>query len=136
MYVGELGNEMLEQVQVVNVRSKQSSGVVYIARAGRGRLGSALGNPFVLRDESGRDEVVEQYRRWLWEQVRSGTGAAWEELVKLAQRVAAGEAVRLGCWCAPRRCHGDVVRSCLEWMIEQNTHLPERHSEFFSRVDS
>lgn len=67
------------QVQVVNVRSSNAE-VVYIGRPGRGRAGSPLGNPYVLKDESHRDAVVEQYRRWLWQQVRSREvlrGASW-----------------------------------------------------------
>lgn len=110
------------QVQVVNVRSSNAE-VVYIGRPGRGRAGSPLGNPYVLKDESHRDAVVEQYRRWLWQQVRSREGAAWGELVALARRLQAGEPIRLGCWCAPRRCHGNVVAACLGWMVRTGTGL-------------
>jgi hypothetical protein len=65
---------------------------VYIGRP------SSWGNPFRLADESQRDEVVARYRDWLMGQ---------PELLVRVRRELRGK--RLGCWCAPRACHGDVL---------------------------
>lgn len=62
---------------------------------------NALGNPFVLKNESQRDEVVQQYRAWLWSQIKDESSKARIELFKIAKRVKSGEKIRLACWCSP-----------------------------------
>ena len=32
--------------------------------------------------------------------------------------------IRLICWCAPLECHGDVIKSCVEWINTNNIILP------------
>lgn len=60
---------------------------------------SKWGNPFVIGEDGNRAEVVEKYREWLVDQP------------VLLKAIAAGEldGKRLGCWCAPELCHGDVL---------------------------
>jgi hypothetical protein len=74
---------------------------VYIGR------GTAWGNPFRITKEQGRDEVVEKYRRHLWKQIQSGT-VTREMLIEL-------DGKRLGCFCKPARCHGDILVNAIEW---------------------
>ena len=81
-------------------RAKQA-GDVYIGRPG------PWGNPFALRKESERNEVVRRYRTWLAAQVRSGE-ITRSALAALAQKT-------LVCWCAPKACHGDVLAKAAEW---------------------
>ena len=50
-----------------------------------------------MKSEAERDEVVDCYRRWIVQQ--SELMAALPEL----------RAVHLICWCAPKRCHADVL---------------------------
>lgn len=71
---------------------------VYIGRP------SKWGNPFSHKDGTlakfkvgSRDEAVEAYARWI--QTQPELLAALPEL--------RGQV--LGCWCAPQRCHGDVL---------------------------
>ena len=59
--------------------------------------GTKWGNPFVLERDGDRDTVIDRYRQRL----------AREDLLLAALGELAGMA--LGCWCAPRRCHGDVL---------------------------
>jgi len=75
------------------VHCKRAPYDVYI---GRGR-GSRWGNPFVVGRDGDRAEVIEKYERWLLTQP--------ELLVALPQL----RGRTLGCWCAPRPCHGDVL---------------------------
>lgn len=70
-----------------------------------------LGNPFQLRnprDEEDRRRVIEEYRAWFLEQISVDE--------KLQSAVEAVRGRDLGCWCAPRACHGDVI---IEW-LERN----------------
>ena len=56
------------------------------------------GNPFVVGEHGTREEVVEQYAEWLLSQ---------PDLVAKAQKELKGKV--LGCWCAPKLCHGDIL---------------------------
>lgn len=62
---------------------------VYIGRP------SKWGNPFVVGREGARGECIERYEAWLLDSPE--LIAALPELRGLV----------LGCWCAPRPCHGD-----------------------------
>ncbi len=71
-----------------------SAGAIYVGRP------SAFGNPFELGRDGDRDEVVERYRRWLAEPEQ-------RELRERVRRELRGR--DLVCWCAPLRCHADVL---------------------------
>lgn len=83
---------------------------------------SVLGNPFVLDKDGDRDEVVEKYRQWLWKKIRQKNRSVCQELNRL-KRLSESGSVNLVCWCSPKSCHGDVIKNCLEWMIDQNIEL-------------
>lgn len=55
------------------------------------------GNPFVIGRDGDRDQVVEQYAKWIVTQ---------DELLNQLLLL---EGKRLGCVCKPKRCHGDVL---------------------------
>jgi len=73
------------------VHCKRDRFDVYIGRP------SKWGNPFVIGRDGTRAEVIDKYRHWLLAQPQLMTA-----LPELAGKV-------LGCWCAPRPCHGDVL---------------------------
>lgn len=100
-------------IYVVNKKSFKGEGI-YI---GRGR-GSVLGNPFEMESEADREKVIAEYRVWLWERVKE-RGKVFRELVRI-KKLTEKEEVYLVCWCKPKACHGDVIKSCVEWMIREN----------------
>ncbi|TLX17296.1 DUF4326 domain-containing protein [Rhizobium sp. MHM7A] len=57
---------------------------------------SKWGNPFVIGADGTRDEVIEKYRQWLLK------STLMDDLHELRGR-------DLICWCAPLRCHGDIL---------------------------
>lgn len=65
------------------------------------------GNPFVMGRDGDRDAVCEKYRAWLWAEIRAGR-IALEDLAALKGK-------RLGCHCAPLRCHGDTLSAAADW---------------------
>lgn len=88
---------------VVNVRmvnGERPEFDVYIGRA-NGRAGfkkSKWANPFPVKQFGGNHRLaVEAYRDWI--ETQHDLLAAIPELV----------GKRLGCWCAPEPCHGDVL---------------------------
>ena len=56
------------------------------------------GNPFVLGKDGDRDTVIAKYEAWL---------KSKPALVEAARRELCGR--DLVCWCAPLRCHADVL---------------------------
>ncbi|MBE9040705.1 DUF4326 domain-containing protein [Oscillatoriales cyanobacterium LEGE 11467] len=94
------------------INRKTTPGGIYIGRP------SILGNPYKIGRDGDRTAVIQKYRRGREQEVQR-RGAVWEELRKLAARVASGEAIELACWCAPEPCHGDAIKSCLEWIIRE-----------------
>jgi hypothetical protein len=57
-----------------------------------------------MSNESQRDNVCDKYEIWLDDQLQSGRLNLNE--LKSAKR--------LGCWCKPKRCHGDYIKKLLE----------------------
>jgi len=73
------------------VHNKRAYYEVYIGRPGK------WGNPFNIGKDGTREEVIEKYREWI--QTQPKLLASLHEL----------EGKILGCWCAPKACHGDVL---------------------------
>ena len=100
-------------IRIVNKKTYRGSGV-YIGRP------SLLGNPFYIGMHGTRDEVIAQYRVWLWQQIQART-AVFQELQRLAKQAQQGNLVLL-CWCKDETrevpCHGDVVQAAIQWLNE------------------
>ena len=72
---------------------------------------SALGNPFVMEDDSDeeRGRVCAEYGRWLQQRLEEGDKEVTEQVESIC-RVAHHNAVYLECWCFPKRCHAEEIR--------------------------
>jgi len=95
-------------IHVVNKRTLKGEGV-YVGRP------SLLGNPFKMKSEADREKVIQEYRVWLWERVKE-RGKVFAELMRIKKLAEIGD-VNLICHCPPAKCHSEVVRACVEWMI-------------------
>ena len=73
------------------VHCKRDEYDVYMGR------GSKWGNPFVIGKDGDRDEVCDKYEVWFEKQPLL-VAAVHELRFKV-----------LGCWCAPKRCHGEFL---------------------------
>lgn len=82
--------------------------IVYIGR------GSIWGNPFshksgtkaILRVKS-RDEAVDCYRSYLWAAITEG-----DITIEMLKEL---DGKRLACYCAPLKCHGDIIKRAVHW---------------------
>lgn len=91
---------------VVNKRThRPQEDDVYIGRPSR------WGNPFVIGRGADREFVIEKFRQWLWNEIKSGH-ISLEELAELQHKT-------LVCWCSPAPCHGDVLARAADWAAEQ-----------------
>jgi hypothetical protein len=89
-------------VEVVNMRSCNppwgQPGDVRIDRR------TKWGNPFMMQKESDRDRVCDDYERYYM--------VVWKDLgLDISELM---DAKRLGCWCKPKRCHGDFLKSLID----------------------
>ena len=79
---------------------------VYIGREvpEHGLPSSKWRNPFIMADESDeeRTRAIGAYREWVVKQ---------PELMGSLEEL---RGLRLGCWCAPKGCHGDVLVDLIE----------------------
>lgn len=98
-------------IQVVNRRTDRGVSV-YIGRP------TILGNPFVIGKDGTREEVLQKYRRWLWGEIQSGNERVMAELKRLATMASESDLI-LSCWCAPEPCHGEIIRSAIEYLRGQ-----------------
>lgn len=93
---------------IIVVKQKEVADAHYIGR------GTPLGNPFVMGDESERDRVVDLYEDWLGRKLFERSESVVMEVARLYAKARQDGALRVGCHCAPRRCHGDVVKKTLD----------------------
>lgn len=80
---------MKPRTTVVNKRRGPCD--VYVGRP------SKWGNPFYIGLDGTREEVIAKYRKWIKTQP-----SLLADLPKLRGK-------KLGCWCKPQACHGDVL---------------------------
>lgn len=62
------------------------------------------GNPFIMQNETQRNFVCDQYEIYLDQQLR-------QHKLNLNELF---NAKRLGCWCFPKRCHGNTLKKKIE----------------------
>lgn len=82
------------QTKVVNLRRDTYD--VYIGR------GSLWGNPFVIGKDGTREEVIAKYKQWIVTQPH------------MLARLHELQGKTLGCYCAPKICHGDILARMAE----------------------
>ena len=101
---------------MITIHHVKESGVKADIHLYCGRLGSCkrtdlidakLGNPFVMHNESMRDEVCDAYDKWLHS---PQAGNHLRIIERILQRVNEGKVVALYCFCAPKRCHCETIR--------------------------
>lgn len=94
---------------IVNIKKEKCD--IYIGR------GSVYGNPYLIGRDGTREEVIEKYRVYFKDRI------ARDSQFKQAVDWLNGKDIKLGCYCRPLECHGDVI---LDYLEELNNNLPER----------
>ena len=91
---------------------------VYIGRGG------VLGNPFTsIKDKQtkaeficdSREESVESFRKYIEEKIASKDKKICDELNRIYKMPQSN----LVCFCAPKPCHGDVIKRIIENKLNQ-----------------
>lgn len=68
---------------------------------------SKYGNPFWMKDESMREQVIKDFKE------KTLNKLDLTELLKLLKE----DNLYLGCFCAPKACHCDVIKEKLEQLL-------------------
>ena len=100
--------ETTMQTVVVNINKEPFD--IYIGRAGRGQDGY-FGNPFRMGSGISREDAVERFQKYFTERIQKDAEFNWQVLALKGKR--------LGCFCKPKACHGDVIADWLNKMEEQ-----------------
>lgn len=83
--------------------------------------GSPLGNKWTHLDSkhtdvikvTNREEAVAEYRKWLNQEIEKCTPVACDELNRLVDIAHRTGELKLQCFCAPKACHGDVIKETI-----------------------
>lgn len=107
----------LPEINVVNhyhISKEDHQGTEYIGR------GSPLGNPYSHKEGTKAevvvptlDEAIASYRAWLVAQIQNGNAVVIDELDRLAQIALSTGRLNLRCYCAPKPCHGEVIKEII-----------------------
>lgn len=98
---------------VINIRGRIPAflepNFVYIGRKSTDWLQSKWANPFKMKNRSDteRRRVLREHKLWLPKQKRLIND--WDELV----------ARILGCWCAPKPCHGNTLAAMVKRQLSK-----------------
>jgi hypothetical protein len=103
---------MGDKLQIKVARKGQGFRGVYVGRP------TPLGNPFRLEREDQREEVVRRYATWLEAEFSKGNQEVVQALEELYRRLKSREALTLLCFCAPRRCHAEIIAEHLKKRAE------------------
>ena len=97
------------KIEVLNYKTDNVIGALCIMQS----KGATLGNPFYRMKN--RLSSIRKFRAYLWVHVKK-RGAVHSELMRLTREYMSGKTVRIYCCCKPLPCHGDVIKSCIEWL--------------------
>lgn len=114
--------EMMGSVRVVNVRGEseyriQSDETLVMVD----RSNPTLGNPHRMLSKSRleRERVVSAYARDLEADIQAD-GPKYQAIKALAERVADGEKIGLGCWCVPfGLCHAETIAQKVDVLAQE-----------------
>ncbi len=94
----------MSQTMVVNIRKVKCD--VFIGRP------ELYGNPFKIGIDGTREEVIQKYKDWLLGLKFHYLEQERRRMIILTLSYLKGK--RLGCYCKPKACHGDVLVELVE----------------------
>ena len=82
--------------------------------------GTPVGNPFVMSDKSDkeRDRVCDAYGEWFEKEISKKWSPITDFVNNLVFSAIKGD-INLGCFCAPKRCHCETIKSYIDKSLEE-----------------
>ena len=97
-------------IRVVNLKNYTLNEGEVLMRVDRA---TPLGNPYPMKHEGQRGEVIAKYARWIRHEMNSPFSKT-SDYLKEIKKIADEKDVALGCWCYPKLCHANVIKRVLE----------------------
>ena len=82
------------------------AGIVFIDGERYPKRSSPFQNPFKIGKDGVRDEVIDKYRSYIIDNIEKNQ-TLMKQLINMKGK-------RLGCWCYPDACHGDVLLELID----------------------
>lgn len=92
-------------IKIENLRNRKPD-KVYDIRVDRS---SILGNPFPMKSEKYRSQVIEKYSQYLINTFRTHNTKIINEIIRLRYIYETYGKLNLFCWCAPKDCHARII---------------------------
>ncbi len=83
-------------MRIINLRDEKIGDAVYIGR------GSKWGNPFIMKSEKDRADVIKKYRAYILSKF---------DRLEIRRQLKNRD---LACYCWPKACHGDILKEICE----------------------
>lgn len=100
-YIRPKHNNLKEWIEDDNNVYIGRSGIVFIDKQRYPKVSSEFCNPFKIKKEMTRSDVIEKYTDYIEDKLKASP--------EMVQRLLELKDKNLGCWCAPEACHGDVL---------------------------
>lgn len=99
------------------------------------RSNKILGNKFIMRNESQRDKVCDQYDIWIHNEIKKNNTDVINSLLNI-KKLAQNNDIVLLCWCAPKRCHAETIKKIVEddMILECSSKGDKRFSALYAKV--
>lgn len=93
--------------------------VIYIGRynSSYNLEASPLANRYRIEQYKDLNIVLKKYKEWIFSVYICKQGPAYEELIRLISLYREGKNIKLACWCKPNRCHGDIIKQVVEFIV-------------------
>lgn len=92
------------------------AGIVFIDGERYPKRSSPFQNPFKIGKDGDRDEVIDKYRSYIIDNIEKNE-ILMKQLINMKGK-------RLGCWCYPDACHGDVLLELIDMYTKPSTTQP------------
>lgn len=102
-------------IRVIHIKDADFSDPthVYVGRKNGKLKESPLANPFTLHNETNRGKVIDEYKDWLFDALQAESPQL-KELRRLIGIHNENDVLNIVCYCAPRACHGDIIKLAIE----------------------
>ena len=101
-------------ITVENIRTcKKQPDKVYV----RVDRCSPLGNPFIMKKESERNEVCDKFEKYFYNRIEDleySKDYDFKSMINYLLILSKTKDIVLLCWCAPKRCHAETIKKWLE----------------------
>ncbi len=114
----------MQDIQIMNLKDGRKPSLLYDFRIDRSTpVGNQYYIPAVERKRHGipleiyRKNAIEWYQDW-FDRMTQGEDKAFHMYINMMEdALRKYDKLRLFCWCAPKQCHGEIIRAYLQEVI-------------------